>query len=76
MLFKKKIERAFKHLSSKKVADMTPEERAEYNAKRGNLEKGDLLSMNLAAWLTILPLALLVLLLIAGVPLLLIWIFG
>ena len=77
MMLQKRVECAFALLKNKdRLEQMTPEERAEYFAKQGiSYERGDLFSMTIAAWAIILPLALITLLIVAGLPLLLIWLF-
>ena len=63
MIFEKRIRRAFDYLK-----DMREQRRANSDEEILPLEKGDMGAMIFSALITILPIALLVLLIMAGIP--------
>lgn len=70
MLFQKKIDRAMKKLHEDSDAGRAEREHLgeeDYRQEKPELEKGDFLAMTIAAIITILPVALLVLLGLAAV---------
>ncbi len=77
IFFRKRVERSFDVMKrkNKSKSELTPQEKAEKYLEEQKMptEKGDMLSMILSAWMIILPIALLALLVIVGLPLLLIW---
>ena len=65
MLFQKRIDRAFRHQAEKGKGRRGNEEKDNELRPSDIMEKGDLLAMIIAALITILPAALLVLLILA-----------
>ena len=63
MIFEKRIRRAFDYLKDKRE-----QRRANSDEEILPLEKGDMFAMVFSALITILPIALLVLLIMAGIP--------